>query len=59
MKVTAIYSGFVGHEGVPILVTAGQEYDEAHPLVRAQPQHFTEPAKRGLGGRGRAKDEGG
>lgn len=44
-KVNAIYSGFVGLDGMPVMLHEGEEYDEMHPLVQAQPQHFTEPRR--------------
>lgn len=33
--------GFVGHEGTPVRVNAGDEYDAGHPLVKAHPELFT------------------
>lgn len=45
-KVQATYSGFVGLDGVPVLLTEGAEYDEGHPMVQAHPQMFTEPPTR-------------
>lgn len=42
-KVQSTYHGFVGHEGVPVLLHEGDEYDADHPLVSAQPNLFTEP----------------
>lgn len=59
-KVTATYSGFVGHEGVPVLLHDGDEYDSDHSLVQARPELFTEPpaAKRTvLRGKGKAAAE--
>lgn len=44
-KVNAIYSGFVGLNGVPVLLGEGDEYDDSHPMVQAHPQHFTEPRR--------------
>lgn len=44
-KVNATMSGFVGHEGVPVWVNEGDEYDENHPLVVANPDKFTEPKR--------------
>jgi len=44
--VKAIYSGFVGHEGVPVLLNDGDDYDVEHPLVQARPELFTEPPTR-------------
>jgi hypothetical protein len=44
-KVYAIYSGFVGLDGVPVLLTDGAEYDDSHPLVQARPELFTEPRR--------------
>lgn len=46
--VRATYSGFVGLNGMPVLLNDGDEYDENHPMVQAHPQHFTEP-RRGPG----------
>ena len=48
MKVTALFGGFVGHDGVPTLLTVGEEWDAEHPVVKAHPEMFTEP-KRGPG----------
>lgn len=42
-KVQATYSGFVGHEGVPVLLHDGDEYDSDHSLVQARPELFTDP----------------
>lgn len=42
-KVKATYDGFVGHEGVPVLLHDGDEYDSGHPLVAARPELFTSP----------------
>jgi hypothetical protein len=44
-KVTATYSGFVGLDGVPVLLNDGDEYDETHPLVQRRPDLFTEPRR--------------
>jgi hypothetical protein len=33
--------GFVGFEGVPILLHTADEYDEDHPLVKAHPHFFS------------------
>jgi len=43
--VKAIVNGFVGHDGVPILLHDGDEYDSEHPLVQAHPEMFTEPRR--------------
>jgi hypothetical protein len=43
-KVTATYDGFVGHNGVPVQLHSGDEYDAAHSLVQDRPELFTEPA---------------
>jgi hypothetical protein len=43
--VIATYSGFVGHNGVPVQLHDGDEYDSSHPLVQANPHMFGEPAK--------------
>ena len=46
--------GFVGHDGVPVLLAGGDEYDSEHPLVQARPELFDEvpePAKRAVLGR--------
>ena len=45
MKVQATYSGFVGVDGVPVLLGVGDEYDDSHPLVQARPDLFTEPRR--------------
>ena len=42
-KVNATYSGFVSHEGVPVLLSAGDEFEADHPLVAARPDLFTKP----------------
>lgn len=42
-KVTATFNGFVGHEGVPVQLHHGAEYDSEHPLAQARPDLFTEP----------------
>lgn len=42
-KVKATYGGFVGFEGVPVLLHEGEEYDAGHPLVAARPELFSEP----------------
>lgn len=44
-KVTATYTGWVGLNGMPVLLSEGAEYDDDHPLVQAMPQHFTEPRR--------------
>jgi hypothetical protein len=57
-KVTATYDGYVGVEGVPVLVTSGDEYDSEHPLVQNRPELFTEPRRapgRPLGSRNKDK----
>jgi hypothetical protein len=43
--VKATYDGFVGLNGVPVLLHDGDEYDSEHPLVQAQPDKFTEPRR--------------
>lgn len=54
-KVKAKVGGFVGHEGVPVLLVEGEQRDENDPLVKARPDLFTEPPKRPvLRGRGKA-----
>lgn len=45
-NVRAVYEGFVGHEGVPVLLHEGDEYDADHPLVVARPELFTDPPAR-------------
>lgn len=47
-KVNATYSGFVGLNGMPVLLHEGDDYDDTHPMVQAHPEHFTEP-RRGPG----------
>lgn len=42
-KVNATFGGFVGHEGVPVLLAVGDEYEADHPLVMARPELFTKP----------------
>lgn len=36
--------GFVGHEGVPVLLVEHDEYDVDHPLVQARPDLFDQVA---------------
>jgi len=48
MKVTSLYDGFVGLDGIPVLLATGDEYDDTHPIVAARPELFTEP-RRGPG----------
>jgi len=62
--VKATFNGFVGHEGVPVLLHDGDEYEADHPLVEARPELFTEPEpepelapKRVLGRRGKPDDD--
>jgi hypothetical protein len=61
-KVKAKVGGFVGHEGVPVLLVEGEERDADDALVQARPDLFTEPpaprrvAQRMTGTRGKAKD---
>jgi hypothetical protein len=42
--VKATYSGWVAPDGVPVLLSAGEEYETDHPLVRARPDLFDMPA---------------
>ena len=44
--VKATYDGFVGLNGVPVLLNEGDEYDSEHPLVQQHPDMFTEPPTR-------------
>jgi hypothetical protein len=44
-KVKATYSGFVSHDGIPVLLSAGEEYDTEHPLVGARSDLFSTPEK--------------
>lgn len=44
-KVNATYDGYVGVDGVPVLLSAGDEYDSEHPLVQSRPELFTEPKR--------------
>ena len=37
--------GFVGHEGVPVLLAEHDEYDADHPLVKARPDLFDQAAE--------------
>ena len=41
-KVKANMDGFVGLDGVPVLLHAGEEYDAEHALVQARPDLFDE-----------------
>lgn len=43
--VKATIDGFVGFNGVPILLHDGDDYDSEHPLVQAHPEMFTEPRR--------------
>ncbi len=59
-KVNAKIDGFVGVDGVPVLLAVGDEYDDSHPLVAAHPDLFTEPKRspgRPLGSRNKDKDD--
>lgn len=59
-KVNATYGGFVGLNGVPVLLADGDEYDENHPLVQAHPHMFTEPRRspgRPLGSKNKGADD--
>lgn len=42
-KVKARIDGFVGFDGVPVLLAAGDEWDADAPLVRTHPELFTQP----------------
>jgi hypothetical protein len=42
-KVKALISGFVGFNGVPVLLAEGGEWDAEDPRVLARPDLFTEP----------------
>lgn len=44
-KVNAKIDGWVTADSVPVLLAAGDEYDESHPLVQARPDLFTEPKR--------------
>ena len=51
--------GFVGVDGVPVLLSEHDEYDADHPLVRARPDLFDEvpePPKRPTFTRGKSRD---
>lgn len=37
--------GFVGHDGVPVLLAEHDEYDADHPLVKARPDLFDKVAE--------------
>jgi periplasmic protein TonB len=43
--VKATYSGFVSHDGIPVMLSAGEEYDADHPLVEARPDLFSKATK--------------
>lgn len=61
MKVQSKYSGFVGVDGVPVLVHEGEDYDSEHPLVQARPDLFTEPKRapgRPLGSKNKSASDG-
>jgi hypothetical protein len=58
--VKSTYSGFVGLDGVPVLLHDGDEYDAGHPLVEAYPHMFTEPRRspgRPPAAKGKATDD--
>lgn len=44
-KVFSKVDGFVGVDGVPVLLAVGDEYDASHPLAQARPEMFTEPKR--------------
>lgn len=58
MKVRATQDwGFVGHQGAPVRVQAGDEWEHDDPFVAAHPEMFTkpeaeEPRRRPARGRG-------
>jgi len=39
-KVRATFSGFVGHQGVPVYIHEGEERPDDDELAKAFPQHF-------------------
>lgn len=58
--VKSLIDGFVGLNGVPVLLAVGDEYDSEHPLVQNHPQMFTEPRRapgRPLGSKNKNADD--
>lgn len=58
--VKALIDGFVGLDGVPVLLAVGDEYDSEHPMVQQHPHMFTEPKRapgRPLGSKNRGSDD--
>jgi hypothetical protein len=58
--VKALIDGFVGLNGVPVLLAVGDEYDSEHPMVQTHPHMFTEPKRapgRPLGSKNRGSDD--
>lgn len=57
-KARSIFSGFVGHEGVPVYIHEGEERPADDELVKAFPQHFqaVAPIVEQPRGRGRRQD---
>lgn len=58
--VKSLIDGFVGLDGVPVLLAVGDEYDTEHPLVQQHPYMFTEPKRapgRPLGSRNKSADD--
>ena len=58
--VKSVCDGFVAVDGVPVLLSPGDEYESDHPLVVARPDLFDapppEPKRPILGGRTKGKD---
>lgn len=58
--VKALIDGFVGLNGVPVLLAVGDEYDTEHPMVQQHSHMFTEPRRspgRPLGSKSKATDD--
>lgn len=58
--VKALIDGFVGLNGVPVLLAVGDEYDNEHPMVLQHPEMFTEPRRapgRPAGGKNKGADD--
>lgn len=41
-KVRATFSGFIGHQGVPVYIHEGEERPADDELAKAFPQHFAQ-----------------
>jgi hypothetical protein len=55
-KVKSTCDGFVALDGVPVLLSPGDEYESDHPLVKARPDLFDAPPEPKRPVLGRKKD---